>query len=184
MRAYTRANRPAPAADPRPSSDVAQTTHTTRPHGARLVRVGKKSTQTQTTQWTFPVASLIIATSVNNLNQSIKNLTEPLIHMSTGVAISRHQHHHTGSKPCPCHDCHINQSITSPHKATHGQGEADRSDTPARVANLVSRSNTGLQYRHIPHLGLNKIFVHFNAFVNEPILIALSPPPVMPTLLQ
>ena len=32
--------------------------------------------------------------------------------------------------------------------------------------------------------GLYKIFVHFNAFVNEPIIILLPLPPVMPTLLQ
>jgi len=33
-------------------------------------------------------------------------------------------------------------------------------------------------------VGLDKIFVHFNAFVNEAIIIVLPLPPVRPALLQ
>jgi len=38
--------------------------------------------------------------------------------------------------------------------------------------------------RRKPWVGLYKIFVHYNAFVNEPIIIVLPLPPVRPTLLQ
>ena len=33
-------------------------------------------------------------------------------------------------------------------------------------------------------LGLYKIFVHFKAFVHESVILVLTPPPVMSTLLQ
>jgi len=43
---------------------------------------------------------------------------------------------------------------------------------------------SSLESRSHPSLDLYRIFVHFNAFVNEPISILLPPPPAMLTLLH